>query len=80
MNQKLISDSVEAAAKILGSQAELAKLLNVTRGAVSQWKSSVVPAKHCPVIEQRTGILCERLNPRVDWSVTRQSVKETADV
>lgn len=79
MNQELVTESIEAAAKKLGSQAALAKLLNVTRGAVTQWKSSVVPAKHCPVIERHTGIPCENLNPNIDWSVTRRPIKEAAD-
>lgn len=66
---------VERAAEILGSQNDLAAALNVSKGAVSQWKDEGrrVPAKHCPSIERLTrGVVsCEDLRPDVDWAYLR---------
>ncbi len=57
------------------SQAELAKRLGVTPGAVSQWVKglSAVSAERCPAIEAATGglVRCEDLRPDVAWSVLR---------
>lgn len=66
---------IDAAAQAVGSQRALARLLGVTRGAVSQWKlgGRRVPADHCPAIERATAgaVRCEDLRPDVDWSVLR---------
>ncbi len=44
---------IDVAAEALGSQASLARALNVTRAAVSQWKDPgrMVPLEHCAQIE-----------------------------
>ncbi len=57
------------------SQAELAKVLGVTPGAVNQWVNGLnaVAAERCPAIERATGglVRCEDLRPDVQWSVLR---------
>lgn len=59
------------------SQAELAKVLGVTPGAVNQWANglSAVSAERCPAIERATGglVRCEDLRPDVQWSVLRNT-------
>jgi DNA-binding transcriptional regulator YdaS (Cro superfamily) len=66
---------IEAAAEIVGSQVELARLLGVTKSAVNQWKGPdrQVPAEHCPVIERLTRgrVRCEQLRPDIEWAVVR---------
>jgi hypothetical protein len=53
----------------------LGERLNVSKGAVSQWKlpGRRVPAEHCPVIERMTNgeVRCEDLRPDVDWAQLR---------
>jgi len=69
------SHPLEEAARVFGSEAALARQLNVSRGALNQWKEEgrEVPAKHAPVIEKLTGVRCELLCPSVDWSVLRKA-------
>jgi DNA-binding transcriptional regulator YdaS (Cro superfamily) len=78
---------VERAAKALGSEAALASLLQVTRGAVNQWKGEgrKVPAEYCPTIEKATRqkaaeagdatlvVPCEELRPDIEWNVLREA-------
>ncbi len=69
---------VDRAARVLDTTlVGLATRLNVTKGAVGQWKEDgrVVPAEHCPVIERLTGgrVRCEELNPKVDWGYLREA-------
>lgn len=63
------------------SQADLAKALGVTPGAVNQWVSglSAVSAERCPAIEQATGglVRCEDLRPDIAWGVLRQAPMNT---
>ena len=70
---------IDRAGKVVGSLAELARNLGVTRGAVHHWKQpgSVTPPEHCPRIELLTGIRCEELNPGVDWAVLRGKKRRT---
>jgi DNA-binding transcriptional regulator YdaS (Cro superfamily) len=67
---------IERAARILGSERELAKRLGVTKGAVNQWKleGRRVPADHCPEIEYLTQgrVRCEQLRPDIRWAVLRR--------
>lgn len=64
------------------SQADLAKELGVTPGAVSQWVSGTteVAAERCPAIERATGgqVRCEDLRPDVEWSVLRRCLSEVS--
>ena len=66
---------IDRAARIVGTQAAIAKGLNVSKTAVSQWKDEGrrVPAEHCPLIERATKglVTCEELRPDVAWDVLR---------
>lgn len=66
---------LEAAAKAVGTHLRLAKLLGVSKGALSQWKlpQRKVPAEYCGAIERITGgrVDCETLRPDVDWGIYR---------
>lgn len=63
------------AASVVGGQTKLAKLLNVTPPAISQWVKGTrpVPAERCLEIERITGgvVRCEELRPDVNWAVLR---------
>jgi DNA-binding transcriptional regulator YdaS (Cro superfamily) len=68
----------------MGSRAELARRLGLTKAAVGQWlePDRRVPAEHCPVIEQLTAekgerIPCEELRPDVAWHVLRAGIPAT---
>ncbi|MDD0817191.1 YdaS family helix-turn-helix protein [Curvibacter sp. HBC28] len=69
---------IDRAAKVVGSLAELARCLGVTRGAVNHWKlpGRTTPPEHCPKIERMTGVRCEELNPDIDWTVLRNNLPE----
>ncbi len=66
---------IDRAARIVGTQAAIAKGLNVSKTAVSQWKrpNGQVPAEHCPIIEEMTRgeVRCEELRPDIRWGVLR---------
>jgi DNA-binding transcriptional regulator YdaS (Cro superfamily) len=78
---------IDRAAKAMGSEAALAALLQVTKGAVNQWKGEGrrVPAEHCPTIEKATRqkaaelgdsalvVPCEELRPDIEWQVLREA-------
>ena len=69
------ADALQKAIDIVGSATALAAGLDLTKGAVSQWKDEgrKIPAEHCPTIEKMTNgqIRCEDLRPDVDWGVLR---------
>lgn len=75
------------ACAVLGGQAEMARLLDITPAAVNQWCKGlrVVPAERCPAIERATRakgdpVTCEELCPGVDWAVLREpQAVETAN-
>lgn len=75
MKDKNIAKHLEEAARRYGSEASLARALNVSRGAFNQWKKDgrEVPAKHAPTIEKLTGVKSEDLCPSVPWSVIRKN-------
>lgn len=68
-------EPLDKAAEIIGSQAAIALLCGVSRGAVNQWKDKErrVPAEYCPLIERATAgaVRCEDLRPDVAWDVLR---------
>ena len=70
-----MTSPVQRAVLITGGVTKLAKEVNVTPPAVSQWISGIrrVPAERCPAIERATGgaVRCEDLRPDVDWGVLR---------
>lgn len=59
---------IDAAANVVGSQAALAGLLGVTKGAVNQWKldGRKVPIEHCATIERVTAGAVTRRDLRPD--------------
>lgn len=63
--------ALEKAIYVLGSQAEIAKRLDITPGAVSQWFNGhcPVPAMRCIQFEMATSgaVSCEDLRPDVRW-------------
>lgn len=71
----MTTDAIAKAIRKVGSMRQLGEHLGVTKGAVSHWKNtgSPVPAEHCPEIEKLTEgeVLCEQLNPNVDWTYLR---------
>lgn len=78
MKNQSICSSVAAlreAIKFVGGQSALARVCKKQQGHVSHWLKSGkgVPAEYCPLIEEATGVACERLRPDVRWDVLRQS-------
>lgn len=71
------------AIQIIGSAAALARLLGVSRAAISQWEfdNRRVPAKHCPRIERlcEGRVRCEQLNDQVDWTYLRGTARELTE-
>ena len=67
--------ALQKAISIVGSATALAHHLNITKGAVSQWKDEgrKVPAEYCPAIDRLTNgaVTCEDLRPDVDWAYLR---------
>lgn len=65
------------AVSIVGSQTRLAREIGngITQAHVHYWltQAPVVPAEHCPTIEYivKREVICEQLNPRVNWWVLR---------
>ena len=45
---------LEKAVEIVGSEAELARLLGITKSAVNQWKKRQIPPRHVMKIEHLT--------------------------
>ncbi len=75
MTKKITTaQAIEAACKIAGSQAKLAKHLGLTSSNISQWRISKkgVPERHCQEIENLTGVKCEMLNPTLNWKYLRK--------
>jgi len=61
---------LQKAARVVGGGTELARLLGVTKSAVSQWGDSEdgVPLDRCVDIERETGVPCEELRPdKIDY-------------
>lgn len=79
-----IEHPLDKAARVIGSASALARLLGITKSAVSQYKDHgrQVKAEHCPIIERETRIRgevvwCEELRPDVDWSALRATSAPT---
>jgi DNA-binding transcriptional regulator YdaS (Cro superfamily) len=56
---------LQKAIRAVGGGTELARLLGVSKSAVSQWGDSEdgVPLDRCVDIERETGVPCEELRP-----------------
>lgn len=72
--------ALQRAARVLGGQAAVAKILGYPdRRNVSAWFTTdrQFPAEHCPLLERATRdagevVTCEQLRPDVEWAVLRQ--------
>lgn len=68
---------LDRAIAYIGSMQKLAVHLEVTKGAVGQWKhpGRRVPAEYCPTIERLSGgtVRCEELRPDVEWGYLRKT-------
>lgn len=71
---------IEKAVAHLGGNSECVRQLGVSWKAFPQWLGQgFVPAEYCPRIEQLTGVRCEELNDRVDWSLIRGTAPAQVD-
>lgn len=72
-------EALQKVIDIVGSQSRLAREIGggVRQAHIHYWltQAAVVPAEHCPSIERIVNheVLCEDLNPRVDWAVLRRN-------
>ena len=77
-----MNDSIQRAVKVVGSQAALAKHLNIHCTMVSQWVTGRRPVavEHCPAIERITcgAVRCEDFYPDVEWGYLRGTDKVSA--
>jgi DNA-binding transcriptional regulator YdaS (Cro superfamily) len=66
------TSAIKRASSYIGSASALAKILGLSKGAISQW-SDEVPAEHCPAIEKACDgtVKCEELNSKTDWAYIR---------
>ena len=68
-------ESIKIAAAHIGSMAEMARQLGVSKQSVSFWRDGLrtIPAGKCPDIERCTGglVTCEQLRPDVNWAYLR---------
>jgi len=64
---------IKKAAEIVGSQANLARILGVTKAAVNQWIATQPPVDRCIAIEEATcgGVRCEEMRPDQNWKYLR---------
>lgn len=82
---RMRSEQITRACKVVGGRRALAGILAVTPSAISQWETGKrpIPAERCPTIERATAgaVTCEDLRPDVDWGylrATRCEQKEAA--
>lgn len=67
--------ALKQAVKEAGGLPEFtAKVGAPSAGAVKAWFRNGVPAGYCPTIERVTGVVCERLQPSVEWQVLRKAL------
>lgn len=70
-------DALQTAITLAGGKTALMRKLNErghdikSHSVISQWEENGTPAKYCPDIEAETGVICEDLNPGVNWGVLR---------
>lgn len=64
---------IERAIEFAGTQSKLAEMIGATQQMVSYWKRKgiVTDSAMCAVIEHKTGVRCEDLNPNENWAVLR---------
>lgn len=63
--------AIAAAVRVMGSQAKLATVLDLTPPVINQWLKGTrpMPPDRCPAIERATEgcVTCEELRPDVRW-------------
>lgn len=75
--RKRYMEALEEAISVAGNAAALAAGVGCSKSAPGMWKQrGCIPAEWCPSIERYTRekgrpVLCERLNPDVEWYVLR---------
>lgn len=70
---------IEKAIAHLGGQTATGRMFDLSPQAAQQWVAQGrVPADHCPRIEVLTGVPCEQLNDRVEWSLIRGNTGDSA--
>jgi len=79
MDTKNRHEALYRACQIVGGQAALARILEVTPVTVNQWVhlQRPIPSERCPDIEEATSrqVMCEELLPSFRWDVLRKSVR-----
>lgn len=79
----MTQNPIKRASTLLGSQAELARVLGVSPALINQWISGhrQVAAERCPAIERATygAVRCEDLRPDVDWAVLRCTCRRDSE-
>jgi len=77
MTKNQSHDALLEAARIAGSQARLTAMCGKKQAYFHKWLNSPtgVPAEYCPLIEEGTGVTCERLRPDLSarWKFLRES-------
>jgi len=76
-----VPESIEKAAKILGSQEALGELFKLQKAAVSHWKRiGSVPVEYCARIEEATGgaVTRRELRPK-DWQAIWPELADKAE-
>ena len=65
MQTQIEVNPVDKAAKVLGSQRSLAKILDVSPAAICKWRKTRIPAERVLDIEQATGVSRHELRPDI---------------
>lgn len=69
------AEALNEAIQHAGGLPQFVEKINApSAGAVKAWRQNGVPAAYCPTIERVTGVVCERLNGRVEWFVLRKAL------
>ncbi|WP_092289528.1 MULTISPECIES: YdaS family helix-turn-helix protein [unclassified Cupriavidus] len=78
MEKNQSHEALLEAARIAGSQSRLTAMCGKKQAHFHKWLNSPlgVPAEYCPLIEQGTGVTCERLRPDLagQWQYLRTSL------
>lgn len=59
---------IDRAIEAIGSQAALARALDVLSQHITNWRERGIPAARCPAIEAATGVPCEQLRADLQWT------------
>jgi DNA-binding transcriptional regulator YdaS (Cro superfamily) len=59
---------IDRAIEAVGSQANLARAINVLSQHITNWRERGIPADRCPSIEAASGVRCEELRPDLTWN------------